>query len=262
MTKVKLATWNVNSIRARLPVVLKFLEENKPDIVLIQELKARDEDFPKSEIENLNYNIVFKGQKSYNGVAIFSKFPISDVIYSLPTFKEDIQARYIEGWINIENKGLRVASIYAPNGNPINSEKYDYKLKWLESFVSHSKSLLSFEEVTILGGDFNICPTNLDAAEPSLLLKDAIYQEEPKQIYRMLVNEGYFDSYRCLNKNKPGYTYWDYGRAFTNDIGVRIDFFLMSSYALDLCEKVFVDKEPRFSQRPSDHTPLCTTINL
>ncbi len=132
----------------------------------------------------------------------------------------------------------------------------------MESLVSHSKNLLSFEEITILGGDFNICPTDLDAAEPSLLIEDAIYQEEPKTIYRTLINEGYFDSYRCLNKEKPGYTYWDYGRAFTNNIGVRIDHFFMSSYALDLCEEVYVDKKPRSATKPSDHTPLCTIINL
>ena len=262
MTKILLATWNVNSIRARLPLLLDFLKKNNPDIILIQELKARDEDIPKEEIENLNYNIISKGQKSYNGVAILSKYPVSDVFFNLPTYKEDEQARYIEAWISIENKGLRVASIYAPNGNPINSEKFDYKIKWLENFFEHSKKLLSYEEITVLGGDFNICPTSLDAADPSLLTDDAIFQEHPKRIYKKIINSGYFDCFRCINKESPGYTYWDYGQAFNNNIGVRIDYFLMSSYALDLCENIYVDKKPRSLLKPSDHTPLCATINL
>ncbi|MDA9655202.1 exodeoxyribonuclease III, partial [Pelagibacteraceae bacterium] len=134
MTNILIATWNVNSIRARLPIILAWLKEKNPDILLLQELKARDHDIPKEEIEELNYNIIAKGQKSYNGVAILSKFPVSDIKYTLPNFEEDKQARYIEGWINIENKGLRVASIYAPNGNPITSDKFAYKTTWLEKF--------------------------------------------------------------------------------------------------------------------------------
>ena len=216
MTNLLIATWNVNSIRARLPIILAWLKEKNPDILLLQELKARDNDIPKEAIEDLNYNIIAKGQKSYNGVAILSKFPVSDIKYTLPNFEEDEQARYIEGWINIENKGLRVASIYAPNGNPIESDK----------------------------------------------LNDAIYQKEPRNIYRKIINSGYFDCYRSFHESNPGFTYWDYGQAFNNNIGVRIDHFLMSSYAIDICNNVYVDKDPRSLPKPSDHTPLCANIDL
>ena len=190
MTNILIATWNVNSIRARLPIILDWLKEKKPDILLLQELKARDNDIPKEAIEDLNYNIIAKGQKSYNGVAILSKFPVSDVKYELPNFEEDEQARYIEGWINIGNKGIRVASIYAPNGNPIKSNKFDYKIAWLEKFFLHAKCLLKYEEKIILGGDFNICPSSIDAADENLILNDAIYQKEPKNIYRKIINSG------------------------------------------------------------------------
>lgn len=262
MTNLLIATWNVNSIRARLPIILTWLKEKNPDILLLQELKAKDNDIPREEIENLNYNIISKGQKSYNGVAILSKFPVSDIKYELPSFKEDDQARYIEGWINIESKGLRVASVYAPNGNPINSDKFTYKNTWLEKFFLYTKSLLEYEEKTILGGDFNICPSSIDAADENLILNDAIYQKEPKKIYRKIINSGYFDCYRSLHQSSPGFTYWDYGQAFNNNIGVRIDHFLMSSYALDICDKIYVDTSPRSLPRPSDHTPLCAIINL
>jgi len=262
MTNLLIATWNVNSIRARLPIILAWLKKKNPDILLLQELKARDNDIPKEEIEDLNYNIIAKGQKSYNGVAILSKFPVSDIKYTLPNFEEDEQARYIEGWVNIENKGLRVASIYAPNGNPIRSDKFTYKTTWLEKFFLHAKSLLEYEEKTILGGDFNICPSSIDAADENLILDDAIYQKEPRNIYRKIINSGYFDCYRSFHQSSPGFTYWDYGQAFNNNIGVRIDHFLMSSYAIDICNNVYVDKDPRSLPKPSDHTPLCANIDL
>ena len=260
MTNLLIATWNVNSIRARLPIILAWLKEKNPDILLLQELKARDNDIPKEEIEDLNYNIIAKGQKAYNGVAILSKFPVSDIKYTLPNFKEDEQARYIEGWINIENKGLRVASIYAPNGNPITSDKFTYKTTWLEKFFLHAKSLLEYEEKTILGGDFNICPSSIDAADENLILNDAIYQREPRNIYRKIINSGYFDCYRSFHQSTPGFTYWDYGQAFNNNIGVRIDHFLMSSYAIDTCNDVYVDVSPRSLPKPSDHTTKSANI--
>ncbi len=262
MTKISIATWNVNSIRARLQTLLRWLKQNNPDILLLQELKAQEENIPKEEIEDLHYNFITYGQKAYNGVAILSKFPVSDIIFNLPNYNEDIQARYIEAFVNIEDKGIRIASIYAPNGNPINTEKYSYKIKWLEKFYAHAKKLLEYEEYTILGGDFNICPTNLDAANEGLLMHDAIFTKDVKNLYKKIINLGYNDVYRCINPTKPGFTYWDYGQSFKNDIGVRIDHFLMSPYALDAVNKTYVDKEPRSWEKPSDHTPLFVEIKI
>lgn len=262
MTSITIASWNVNSIRARLELLVSWLKEVKPDIVLIQELKALEEVIPKEEIEALNYNYAIKGQKAYNGVAILSKHPISDIKYSLPTFEDDIQSRYIEGWVDFGNLGFRVASIYAPNGNPIFSEKYDYKIKWLNAFKEYSQQLLKYEENLVLGGDYNICPSKLDAADENLILEDAIYQKEIKTIYREIINSGYTDSFRCLYPDKQDFTYWDYGKAFLNNLGVRIDHLLLSSLATDKCTKIHIDKNPRGKMKPSDHTPIIGTFSI
>lgn len=261
--KIIISTWNVNSIRARVPLFKDWVKEKKPHIILLQEIKARDEDFPHSEFEDLNYNIVTNGQKSYNGVAIMSKYPISDIKTKFSDNGDYLpQARYIEGWININQKGLRVASVYAPNGNPIDTEKYKYKLDWLNSFEQYAKKLTFFEEISILGGDFNICPSKIDTADESMLKNDAIYQKEVKAIYKRILNSGYFDAFRTLNMTDQGFTYWDYGRAFRNNLGVRIDHFLLSSYAIDKCIKVYVDTKPREKTKPSDHTPLIAEFNI
>ena len=262
MTKLSIATWNVNSIRARLEVLLKWIKLKKPDILLLQELKAQEDNIPREEIEDLNYNFITYGQKAYNGVAILSKFPVSDITFNLPNFKEDIQARYIEAFINIADKGIRIGSIYAPNGNPLDTDKYYYKIQWLEKLYDHAKKLLEYEEYTILGGDFNICPTNLDAADESLLSNDAIYTKDVKSLFRRTINLGYYDVFRSMNPENQGFTYWDYGQSFKNDIGVRIDHFLMSPYALDAVKRAYVDKEPRAWQKPSDHTPLLVEMEL
>ena len=262
MTKLSIATWNVNSIRARLNILIKWLKKNNPDILLLQELKAQEDDIPRTELEDLNYNFITFGQKAYNGVAILSKYPISDITYNLPNFNQDKQSRYIEGFVNLDNKGVRIASIYAPNGNPINSEKYNYKIEWLKKFCKHVEKLLEFEEYTFLGGDFNICPRSLDAADENLISNDAIYTMDVKSLYKNIINLGYYDAFRSINPNIPGFTYWDYGRSFKNDIGVRIDHFLLSPYALDKVDKVYVDKEPRAWEKPSDHTPLVLEIDI
>lgn len=262
MTKVSIATWNINSIRARLKILIGWLKKKKPDILLLQELKAHEDNIPRSEIEDLNYNFITFGQKAYNGVAILSKYPVSDITYNLPNFKKDLQSRYIEAFVNLENKGIRVASIYVPNGNPINTDKYTYKLKWLEKFYDHAKKLLDFEEYTVLGGDFNICPKSIDAADENLISNDAIYTKDVKKIYKNIINTGYYDTFRSINSELPGFTYWDYGQSFKNDIGVRIDHFFMSPYALDIVNNIYVDKEPRAMEKPSDHTPLVVEIEI
>ena len=255
MSEVKIASWNVNSVRARIDLLLSWISDRDPDVLLLQEIKAREEDFPYEAFDKFKYNIKIKGQKSYNGVAILSKYPLSDVETNIP-FLNDTQSRYIEAWVNYRNSGFRVASVYAPNGNPINSEKFDYKLKWLNYFYKHVKILLENEEKIILAGDYNICPTKKDVANEELILNDAVYQKESKNFFRKICNTGYFDGFRELNKSLSGYTYWDYGQAYQNNLGFRIDHFLLSSYSLDHLKKVFVDEEPRQQKKTSDHAPI------
>ncbi len=256
MKSISIASWNVNSIRARIELLLSWLKETRPDVVLLQELKALEEVVPKEELENLNYNIAINGQKAYNGVAILSKYPLSDIKYNLPNFKDDPQSRYIEAWVDIDGLGFRVSSVYAPNGNPILSEKFEYKIKWLNAFKIYSQELLKNEEIVVLAGDYNVCPSKLDVANESLILTDAIYQKEVRDIFREIINNGYIDAFRSINGEKQEYTYWDYGQAFSNNLGVRIDHFLLSSLAADRCQKVFIDKKPRGKEKPSDHTPI------
>ncbi len=262
MAIIKIASWNVNSVRARSNLLLEWIKEIKPEILLLQEIKAREEDFPYDIFDDHNYNIIINGQKSYNGVAVLSKYPLSDVQTNLPTFMNDDQARYIEAWVNYKNNGFRVASVYAPNGNPINSDKYDYKLKWLNSFCSHSKDLLKSEEKIILAGDYNICPSFQDVANENIILNDAVYQKEPKALFRKVCNYGYFDAFRELNDNLSGFTYWDYGQAYQNNLGIRIDHFLLSSFSLDCLNEVYVDEKPRKKSKTSDHAPIIASFSF
>ncbi len=254
--KIKIASWNVNSIRVRVEHVTSWIKQKNPDVLLLQELKAQEQYFPKEPFEDLGYNIVILGQKSYNGVAILSKFPISDIVYGLPNVKNDDQSRYLEAWINSGEKGLRVASIYVPNGNPVGTPKYSYKVDWLNSLIEHAYELNQQEEATILGGDFNICPNIVDLANPTKLKDDAVFMPEIRQLFRKLINIGYVDSFRALNPKNEEYTYWDYGNAFEHNNGLRIDHLLMSSIAIDRCTKVQIDTKPRTWVRPSDHTPI------
>ena len=261
MNNIKVVSWNVNSVRARIELLLNWIETNNPDVLLLQEIKAKEEDFPYEVFNNLNYNIKVNGQKSYNGVAILSKFPLSDVKVNLPTF-QDNQARYLEAWVNCKDNGFRVASVYAPNGNPLNTEKFDYKLKWLEKFCDHVKKLLEFEEKIILGGDYNICPSKDDVANENMIINDAVYQIEAKSLFRKICNYGYFDGFRTLHNNLTGYTYWDYGQSYKNNLGIRIDHFLVSSYALDLLNEVYVDEIPRKEKKTSDHAPIIANFSF
>ena len=212
---MKIATWNVNSIRVRLPHVKDFIKKQSPDVLLLQELKAQDHDIPKSDLEDTGYNVIFKGQKAYNGVAILSKYPVSDIVTSLYEDEDhNEQARYIECWVDSKNSGIRVASIYLPNGNPINTEKFIYKIEWMTKLKQHVEKLLDNEESIILGGDFNVCPEDRDAANPEAMKNDALFQPESRAKLREIINLGYYDAWRALNPNKTNWSYWDYGRAF------------------------------------------------
>jgi exodeoxyribonuclease III len=250
---VKIATWNVNSIRARLPRVLEWLAEAEPDIVLLQEIKTVADTFPRLEIEELGYNIAINGQKNFNGVAILAKRPIEDVSTALPGDEADPQARYIEAFIG----DLRVASIYLPNGNPVESEKFAYKLAWMARLRDHTRHLLAFEEALVLGGDYNVCPTDDDVYDPAGFADDALCRPDSRRAYRALVNLGLTDAFRALHPGPGEYSYWDYkGGAWQKDFGLRIDHLLLSPQAADRLVAAGIDKKPRGAERASDHTPV------
>ena len=259
---MKIATWNVNSIRVRLPHVKDFIKKQSPDVLLLQELKAQDHDIPKSDLEDTGYNVIFKGQKAYNGVAILSKYPVSDIVTSLYEDEDhNEQARYIECWVDSKNSGIRVASIYLPNGNPINTEKFIYKIEWMTKLKQHVEKLLDNEESIILGGDFNVCPDDRDAANPEAMKNDALFQPESRAKLREIINLGYYDAWRALNPNKTNWSYWDYGRAFEQNKGLRIDHFLLSPFAIDKLQSIEIDTYHRSLEKPSDHAPVIINIS-
>lgn len=254
---MKIATWNVNSVKARLPNVVAWLAEARPDVLLLQELKCVDEAFPAAEIEELGYNVATHGQKTYNGVAILAKRPIEDVRRGLPGNDDDLQARYIEATV----AGVRVASIYLPNGNPAPGEKYDYKLAWMDRLVPHARELLAAEETFVLGGDYNVCPTDDDVYDPVKWADDALCRPESRARFRTLLHLGLTDAFRALHPEAHQYSYWDYvQRRWELDHGLRIDHLLLSPLAADRLLESGIDKGPRGQERASDHTPVWCTL--
>jgi len=250
-----IATFNVNSIKARLPRVLEWLDDAKPDVALLQEIKSEDETFPRLEIEERGYHVETHGQKTYNGVAILSKSPVMDVVRGLPGDDSDEQARYIEGTVN----GVRVASIYLPNGNPVDGPKFPYKLAWMERLHRHvALSVLPREMPVVLGGDYNICPTDDDIYDPTGWSDDALCRPESRNRFRRLLNLGLTEAYRALHPGEAHrYSYWDYVKGrWQKDEGLRIDHLLLSPQAADRLEACDIDKTPRAKEKPSDHTPV------
>jgi exodeoxyribonuclease-3 len=249
----KIATWNINSIRVRMPRLLEWLGEAEPDVVLLQEIKVVDENFPMEEIGELGYNVAVHGQKTYNGVAILSRSPIDDVTTGLPGDPGDEQARYIEAFTG----DVRVASIYLPNGNPAPGEKFDYKIAWMERLRDHAAALLQLEEAVVLGGDYNVCPTDADVYDPAGWADDALCRPETRNRYRAVVNLGLTNAFRSLHPEPGPYSYWDYtGGAWQKDFGLLIDHLLLSPQAADRLTAAGIDRKPRGREKPSDHTPV------
>ena len=250
---VKIATWNVNSVRARLPNLLAWLDQVGPEVVLLQELKCLEEAFPRAELEDLGYHIAVVGQKSYNGVAILSREPITEPVTGLAGDPADTQARYLEG----TTFGLRVAAIYLPNGNPVDSEKYPYKLRWMARLRQRAVALLASEEPVVLGGDYNVIPAPEDCADPAAWTEDALYKLATRRAFRSLINLGLTDAFRALHPEPGAYTYWDYqGIAWSADQGLRIDHLLLSPQAADRLLACEIDRGPRGRPKASDHTPI------
>ncbi len=252
-----IATWNVNSIKVRLPRVVEWLGAFAPDIALLQETKTTDDSFPRDAIEELGYNLAVHGQKTYNGVAILAKRPIEDIVVGLPGDDGDDQARYIEAFVG----ELRVASIYLPNGNPVDSDKFAYKLAWMERLAARARSLLDNEEAIVLGGDYNICPTDDDVYDPQLFADDALCRPESRNRFRRLMNLGLTDAFRALHSEIHVYSYWDYqAGAWSKDFGLRIDHLLLSPQAADRLVASGIDRGPRGREKASDHTPVWCRI--
>jgi len=257
---MRIATWNVNSVNARLETVLAWLEEHQPDVVCFQEIKCVDEKFPREPFESLGYNVETHGQKSYNGVALLSKLPISDVRRGLPGDPSDEQARYIEAVIE-GPRPVRVGGLYLPNGNPIGTEKFAYKLGWFDRLNAHARDLLALEEAFVLCGDYNVIPTPDDARNPEAWVDDALFQPESRAAFRALCNLGLSDSHALGHEPDGTYTFWDYqAGAWQRDHGIRIDFHLLSPQAADRFWSVQTHRQARDMDKPSDHVPVVVTL--
>ncbi|ACT59027.1 exodeoxyribonuclease III [Hirschia baltica] len=259
---MKIASWNVNSVNARLPTVLEVLKNLELDVVCFQEIKCIDDNFPRLEIEDMGYNIITHGQKSYNGVAILSKHPIEDVQIGLPGDDEDDQARYIEALIMGETP-VRVASIYLPNGNPFPGPKFDYKLAWMDRLNARAKELLSYEEAVVLAGDYNCIPRDEDCYDPAAWVDDALAQPETRGKFRELQWMGYTEGFAARDNRGHQYTFWDYqAGAWQKDNGIRIDHLLCSPQAADKLKSVSIYKDARGMTKPSDHVPIIGEFEL
>ena len=254
-----IATFNVNSVRAHLENILNWIDKEQPDVILMQEIKCQNEQFPYEYFEDKGYNIKIYGQKSYNGVAILSRYSIEDVITGLPTYQEDTSARYIEALIDGR---IRIASVYAPNGNPVPSMKFDYKLLWMQKFEEYVKTLLLNKEPLIIGGDFNVALTDMDIYNPKAFVDDAIAQPESRNAMNSLFATGLHNTYRLLYPNKEkSYTYYGYrGGCYQKGYGILLDYFLINDEAKNLLKDIGITTFPRGEDKPSDHTPLWIEI--
>ena len=260
---MKIATWNINGVKARIEGLTSWLSAAQPDVLCLQEIKSVTEAFPAEPIEALGYNLAVLGQKGFNGVAILSKHPLEDVVRGLPGGAEaDEPARYIEAVVGTSGGSVRIASIYLPNGNPIGTEKFAYKLAWMERLEAHARELLELEEPTVLAGDFNVIPEPRDAKDPALWKTDALFQPESRGALRRILHQGWTDGLRIAEPGDGVYTFWDYqAGAWQKDNGIRIDHLLLSPAAADHTTSAGVDRQTRGWEKPSDHVPVWVEID-
>ncbi len=257
---MKIATYNVNGISSRLPVLLRWLEESKPDVACLQELKAPQEKFPLEAIQNAGYHAIWQGQKSWNGVAILTKdTAANEHCRRLPGDESDEQSRYIEGDVD----GITIGGLYLPNGNPFPGPKFDYKLNWMQRLHDYSEMLLQSKDPVILTGDFNVIPEEMDVYKPERVANDALFQPESREAFRNLLELGWTDALRHLFPDERIYTYWDYFRdAYNRNAGMRIDHFLLNDSALRYLTSAGVDKYVRGWEKTSDHAPVWIELDV
>ncbi len=260
---MRVATWNVNSIRQRLDHLLAWLQERSPDVVCLQEIKCTDDAFPREPIEALGYNVVTHGQKTFNGVALLSRLPLDETRQGLAGDDSDDHARFLEGVVTLKNGALRLACLYLPNGNPANTDKYPYKLNWMKRLLDFTVERLKTEEPLILAGDFNVIPAPADVHDPALWVNDALFLPPTRERFQALLNLGLTDAIRAVSDEPGRYTFWDYqAGAWQKNNGIRIDHMLLSPQASDRLVTAGIDRHVRTWEKPSDHVPVWVDLDL
>ena len=260
---MKIATWNINGVKARIESLLTWLRQAAPDVVCLQEIKCQTEAFPALEIESLGYNVAVHGQKGFNGVALLSRQPLEVVHRGLPGEPDEAQARYLEAIVPAKRGIVRVGGLYLPNGNPIGTAKFDYKLAWMDRLEAHAAALLANEEPLVLAGDYNIIPEPRDAKNPAAWVEDALFQPQSRARFRRLENLGFTDAIRACHPQDGVYTFWDYqAGAWQKDHGIRIDHLMLSPQAADRLVTSGIDRFTRAWEKPSDHVPAWVELDL
>jgi exodeoxyribonuclease-3 len=260
---MKIATWNINGVRARIEGAAAWVKDVQPDMLCLQEIKSEEASFPREPFEDLGYNVAVLGQKGFNGVAILSKLPLEDVSTGLAGDDADAHSRFIEAVVSVPSGALRVVSLYLPNGNPIGSEKFDYKLAWMARLEANTRRHLADEEAFVLAGDFNVIPEPIDARYPDNWRGDALFQPETRAAYRKLLNLGLTDAFRACEAGPDHYTFWDYqAGSWQKNNGIRIDHMLLSPQAADRLTSASVDKRTRGWEKPSDHVPVIVELDF
>ena len=259
---VKIASFNINGIKARANALMTWLRDAQPDVALLQEIKSVSENFPSDLFKDLGYNVAVNGQKSFNGVAILSKLPIEDIVTRLPGDSEDDQARWLEVTI-VGNQAIRMCNLYLPNGNPTPGPKYDYKLSWMRRLHEKAKQLIDSEIPAFMAGDYNIIPQAEDAANIGAWEQDALFLPESRAEFRKILNLGFTDAFRAKHNSSGHYSFWDYqAGAWDRDDGIRIDHFLLTPQCADLLKNCQIDKHIRSKEKPSDHVPIWIELDV
>ena len=259
---MKIASFNINGIKARATALCDWLDEAAPDVALLQEIKSVDEGFPSELFEDRGYNVATHGQKSFNGVAILSKLPLDDITRGLPGDPEDEQARWIEATV-VGKQALRICGLYLPNGNPVPGPKYDYKLAWMDRLYRRAQELIQDPMPALMAGDYNIIPQSEDAARPDTWTKDALFLPQSRDKFRTIVNLGFTDAFRARHHGAGHYSFWDYqAGAWNRNDGIRIDHFLLTPSCADVLQDCQIDHQIRGREKPSDHVPIWVKLDL
>jgi exodeoxyribonuclease III len=260
---MRIATWNVNSVRLRVDNICAWIKERAPDVVCLQEIKCQDDQFPREAFESLGFNVAVHGQKGFNGVALLSRHPFDEVAPRLAGDESDVQARFLEAVISTKDGVVRVVTLYLPNGNPPNTDKYPYKINWMDRLIQFSRERLKLEEPFVLCGDFNVIPAQEDARNPAAWVNDALFLPPTRERFRTLANLGLTDAIRAVSEGPGPHTFWDYqAGAWQRDNGIRIDHIMLSPQAADRLVDAGVDKHVRGWDKPSDHVPVYVDLDI